>query len=232
MIWDLIGREGFYGLHARTITGVHGAILVADLTRKDTLRSLERYWIPFLFKIVGNLPMVFVCNKSDLKNEFEYEPEVILDTASRYNGPLEDILPKGFEACYPTSAKTGENVQHAFESLGYMMLGDNKMVDPIKELYESLIVTGIQRNLDRTTNIGVLDSIIIDFCSGFEKSSMAMLILRAEIARAGLDINNPDKKGIQKLIEYLAEAENEHLDHENVVSNLKKRLKWIDKVKE
>jgi hypothetical protein len=232
MIWDLIGREGFHGLHARTIAGVHGAILVVDLTRTETLRSLERYWIPFLFKVVGNVPMVFACNKADLKDEFEFEPDEIFKRASKYNGPLEEILPKGLEASYSTSAKTGKNVQYAFESLGYMMLNDNKIVDPIKELYESLIVTGIQRNTDQTTTIGLLDSIIIDFCSGFEKSSMAMLILRSEIARAGIDINNPDKKGIQKLVDYLAEAENEYLEHEVVVSNMKKRHKWISKLRE
>ena len=30
MIWDIIGREGYHGLHPRTFVGVHGAILVAD----------------------------------------------------------------------------------------------------------------------------------------------------------------------------------------------------------
>ncbi len=54
VIWDLIGREGYKGIHARTFAGVSGAILVADLTRKETFENLERYWIPLLFKVVDN----------------------------------------------------------------------------------------------------------------------------------------------------------------------------------
>lgn len=42
MTWDLIGREGYHALHSRTFVGVHGALLVADLTRDETLASLER----------------------------------------------------------------------------------------------------------------------------------------------------------------------------------------------
>src|SRR5207237_2201408 len=65
MIWDILGREGYTSLHARTFAGVHGAILVSDLTRGETLRSLEEYWIPLLFKVVDKVPLVFVCNKTD-----------------------------------------------------------------------------------------------------------------------------------------------------------------------
>ena len=40
MIWDVLGSEGYKATHARTLAGAHGAILVSDLTRKDTLDSL------------------------------------------------------------------------------------------------------------------------------------------------------------------------------------------------
>lgn len=227
MIWDLIGREGYHALHARSFVGVNGAILVADLTRKETLDSLERYWIPSLFKVVENVPLIFVSNKSDLVKKFEFEPEDMEVIAARYNIGFEDILPKWLRTDYGTSAKTGENVEKVFESIGYMVFSQAEQVDPMKELYESLVAQNIKRTLDKSTTIGVLDAIIVDFCEGFEDSRLAMPILRQEIARAGVDIRSPFKEGIPKLIEYLAEAETEFHDEETVLSNLKKRLKWV-----
>ena len=232
LIWDLIGREGYHGLHARTIAGVHGAIVVADLTRRETLGTLERYWIPFLFKVVGNVPLVFVCNKSDLKSEFEYEPDEIHEMASRYNGSLDGILPGDLRSCYATSARTGDNVQNAFESMGHMLVNDDKITDPVKELYESMVVTGIQRDTDMATVIGVLDAVIIDFCQGFSDPGLAMLLLRTEVARAGMDINNPTGDELKKLVEFLAEAENEYHEHATVMSNLKRRKEWLGWIKE
>ena len=227
MIWDLIGREGYHALHARSFVGVNGAILVADLTRKETLDSLERYWIPSLFKVVENVPLIFVSNKSDLVKKFEFEPDEMEVVAARYNIGFEDILPKWLRTDYGTSAKTGENVEKVFESIGYMVFSQAEQVDPMKELYESLVAQNIKRTLDKSTPIGVLDAIIVDFCEGFEDSRLAMPILRQEIARAGVDIRSPFKEGIPKLIEYLAEAETEFHDEETVLSNLKKRLKWV-----
>ncbi|MFQ5910131.1 MAG: Rab family GTPase, partial [Thermoplasmata archaeon] len=168
MIWDLLGREGYTAFHARTFAGVHGALLVADLTRKETLTSLERYWIPALFEVVENVPLVFVCNKSDLTGELEFEGEDIAEIASKYSDQFKDVLPKDLTSWYTTSAKTGSNVEKAFESLGHLMLSEKLQEDPVKELYQSLVATGIRRAADKTTLIGILDEIIVDFCEGFE----------------------------------------------------------------
>lgn len=232
MIWDLIGREGYHALHARTFVGVHGALLVADLTRGETLSSLERYWIPSLFKVVENVPLVFACNKSDLEGDFEFEPQDLADVASRYNAGLEGILPSGLESSHSTSAKNGSNVEKAFMSLGHLMLSSNELLDPVKELYESLVATGVHMASDKTKPIGALDAIIVDFCEGFEDSRLAMLILRQEIARASIEIGNPTKEGILKVVEYLAEAENEFKDEKTVHSNLERRFGWACSLRE
>jgi small GTP-binding protein len=232
MIWDLIGREGYHALHARTFVGVHGAILVADLTRKETLSSLERYWIPFLFKVVENVPLVFVCNKSDLEEQFEFEPEDLAFLASRYNVGLDRIPQAWLKSSYATSAKSGSNVEKAFESLGHMILCSKELVDPVKELYQSVVATGLRRSSEKTTAIGALDAIMVDFCEGFEDSRLAMPILRQEMARASIGVNKPTKEGILKVVEYLAEAENEFKDEKTVVANLKRRLKWADSILE
>lgn len=225
-IWDLIGREGYFALHARSFVGVHGAILVADLTRRETLDNLERFWIPSLFKIVENVPLVFVCNKSDLKGRFEFKPEELTEIALKYNTGAEKALPKSLSINYTTSAKTGKNVEDAFANLGYMVVSGSKQVDVLKELYESVIATNIKRTSDKSIPVGVLDAIIVDFCEGFEDSRLVMPILRQEIARAGIDIRSPSKEGILKLIEYLGEAETEFKDEKTVSANLRRRQKW------
>jgi small GTP-binding protein len=232
MIWDIIGRGGYTSLHARTFIGVKGAIIVSDLTRKETLNSLEQYWIPFLFKIVGHVPLVFACNKSDLKNEVKFEPKDLGDIAVRYNGKLDRYLPMGYESNYSTSAKDGGNVEKAFETLGHLIMSSNELVDPVKELYESIVAMGISRTTDNNSSIGVLDSVIMDFCSGFTDQRLAMTLLRQELTRASIDINNPTKEGVLRGVEYLAEAENEYKDEKLVVNNLKKRLEWANGIKE
>ena len=230
MIWDIVGREGYHGLHARTFVGVHGAILVADLTRRETLEALERYWIPLLFKVVDKVPLVFVCNKSDLLGEYDFEPEDMADVASRYGLGAEGVLPRGLAHSVPTSAKYGGNVDLAFEALGHLVLSRGPPRDPVKELYESLVATGIQRSTDATTAVGALDTIIVDFCKGFDDSRLAMLILRQELARAGVDVNEPTRLGIHRVVEYLAEAESEFLDEDAVRSNLERRREWALRV--
>jgi hypothetical protein len=202
------------------------------LTREETLDNLERYWIPLLLKVVDNVPLVFACNKSDLEDDYKFEPKDIVKIADRYNGSLENILPIGLATNYCTSAKTGSNVENTFESLGHLLISNTESNDFIKELYESLVALGIRRSTDKTTSIGALDSIIVDFCEGFKDSRTSMLILRQEIARSQLDINNPTKNGVLKVIEYLAEAENEYLDEKIVHSNLERRMKLIREIKE
>jgi small GTP-binding protein len=220
VIWDLIGREGYKGIHARTFAGASGAILVGDLTRKETFENLERYWIPLLLKVVDNVPLIFACNKSDLKGKCEFDPEDIIEIADRYNGHIDGILPRGLATSYSTSAKTGSNVESTFESIGHLLVSSFDSQDPVKKLYENLIALGIHRSSDKNTPVGALDSIIV----------VSMLILRQEIARSGLDVNNPTKEGVLKVVEYLAEAENEFKEEKEVLSNLEKRLDWARKI--
>jgi small GTP-binding protein len=227
MIWDLIGSEGYHAVHARNFVGVDGAILVADLTRRETLENLERYWIPSLFSVVESVPLVFACNKSDLRDQYEFKPKDLLKIALDYNDGFDNVLPEGLKTHYETSAKEGDNVELAFESIGCMVCSRNKCQDPIKELYEGLVAQTIIRSSDRKTSIGVLDTIIVDFCSGFEDTRLVMPILREEINRAGIDIRSPSKGGIIKLIDYLVEVESEFHKEKIVKSNYDKRMKWV-----
>jgi small GTP-binding protein len=232
MIWDVVGREGYHALHSRTFVGVEGAILVADITRKETLDNLERYWIPFLFKIVENVPLVFACNKSDLKDEYEFSLDDVEEIAVRYSGEsLRRTFP-GLKSSYATSAKDGSNVEDVFESLGHLLLADYRPDNTVEILLETLFATDEQRNLDKSTPIGAMDAIIVDFCKDFNDTRVAMLILRQELTRAGINISDPKKDKILTAVEYLAEAESEFKDREVVIVNLKRRREWTEGIKE
>ncbi|UCG68195.1 MAG: GTP-binding protein [Thermoplasmata archaeon] len=224
MIWDLLGSKGYQALHTRTFVGAHGALLVSDRTRKETLDNLEQYWIPSLFEIVDHIPLVFVCNKSDMKAEFEFEYDDLTEFSHRFNGNSPNNLPIELEYCYSTSAQNGSNVKRAFESLGHLVMGSEEIVDPVKDLYECLMATRIRGTTDKATSMGAMDAIIVDFCDGFDDTRMAMLILRTEIARASIDINNPTKECIINFVQNLAEAENEFLNEKTIHSNLERRM--------
>ena len=179
---------------------------------------------------MDNVPLVFVANKSDLKGLFEFKIDDLTEIALKYNSGFKSSLPKFLSTTLVTSAKIGNNVESAFESLGYMVARDIKQADPVKELYESLMATKIKKSVDKSTPIGVLDAIIVDFCDGFSDQRLVMPILRSEIARAGIDIRSPSKEGILKLIEYLAEAETEFVDEKAVSANLKRRMEWTHSI--
>jgi len=232
MIWDILGREGYTSLHARTFAGVHGAILVADLTRKETLRSLERYWIPLLYKVVDKVPLVLVCNKADKVDEWEFQPEQLADIASRHNLGMEDILPSGLASYYSTSAKTGENVERAFESLGHLVLADRTPKEPVKELYESMVALRLKRVAGTLTMIEVLDEIIVDFCERLDDERSSMSIATQELVRAGVDVRKPSRDGLMKAVEYLAEAESAFRDPVAVIDSREKRLEWVIRAKD
>lgn len=228
MIWDILGSEGYSATHSRTFAGAHGAILVADLTRKGTLDSLERYWIPLLVEAVDRIPLVFVYNKSDLVKDVAPAMMSLAEMASRHNIGLEDSLPSGPSWNFVTSAKTGSNVETTFEILSHLLLSDKMPRDPVKELIESLFSEGVYRKTDKRSLIGVTDTLIVDFCENFGDEALAMTVLRKQFIKAGLDVRNPSSEALSRAVEYLAEAESMSENESTVRTNRERRLRLVE----
>jgi small GTP-binding protein len=112
-IWDIMGEKGFRDLLKEAFFhGARGVLGVADLTRYSTLKELDD-WVQGVFKVVGDVPVVYAINKVDLKDEV-----MIL-----YGDKEISEATRAFEAPYfYTSAKTGENVDMLFRRLGTMIL--------------------------------------------------------------------------------------------------------------
>jgi small GTP-binding protein len=110
MIWDVMGQQDYRLIHDTAYQGSKGAILVCDLTRKETLHNLAS-WTSSLFNITQTIPLIFVANKNDLINQVKFSDSEISDISTAYRCSF-----------YQTSAKTGENVEMAFKDLGKKMV--------------------------------------------------------------------------------------------------------------
>ena len=106
MVWDIMGEKGFRALLKEAyFEGCQGVLAVCDVTRKDTLYDLNN-WIQLTKKQVGNVPMVFLGNKADLRDRAEVTPEELARLGGIHSSPF-----------YMTSAKTGDGVEDAFRAV-------------------------------------------------------------------------------------------------------------------
>jgi len=110
MIWDVLGQKAST-LHEAYYKGAYGALLVCDLTREETVRSLER-WRDDLFQVIGEKPLVLVANKSDL--ERVVKEDVLAEVAGSF----------GVDFTI-TSAKSGDGVDEAFLELGRKIMEES-----------------------------------------------------------------------------------------------------------
>jgi small GTP-binding protein len=111
MINDIVGQVEFEKIHRQYYRGSEGALLVCDLTRKETLEHMD-WWLVHFYEVVGEVPVVLLGNKKDLGSERQVSDEEMASYANRLNCDY-----------FLTSAKTGESVERAFESLGRRVCG-------------------------------------------------------------------------------------------------------------
>jgi small GTP-binding protein len=112
LIWDIMGQKGFRRLLQEAyFLGAQGIIAVCDNTRENTLSELEG-WIEGIQKIAKNVPTVFLGNKCDLIDLQEIGLNELKSFSSEYESP----------GAYLTSAKTGINVDVAFEIISNKIL--------------------------------------------------------------------------------------------------------------
>lgn len=118
ILYDVAGQERFQSLHEVFFRGAHGALLVFDLTRPETLENLEK-WYANLHDYAGKVPTILIGNKSDL------EDEIAIDYAS-----LEDKIMPAFNCIkyIETSAYLDSNVYQAFHEMSIGILKNRKII--------------------------------------------------------------------------------------------------------
>ena len=116
-IWDLAGQPMFKNVRPRFFKGCFGALAVFDITRRDTFLNLGN-WIEELYQFSGRgvVPIILLANKMDLKEERQVTEEEAQEFVEELNKKTKELSIENF--FLPTSAKTGLNIDKAFEIIG------------------------------------------------------------------------------------------------------------------
>jgi small GTP-binding protein len=111
LLWDIYGQDDFQTVQPAQLRGMAGYLLVVDGTRRATLDT-ARLLHEKAKTVAGDVPFVVVINKSDLASSWE------IDDVAFFK-----LVEQGWRIA-KTSAKTGDGVEHAFESLTRAMLNE------------------------------------------------------------------------------------------------------------
>lgn len=111
MLWDIAGEDEFYTVNNNYLRGMAGYFLVVDGTRRSSMeiasRIQERVELAF-----PDIPFILLVNKSDLIADWVLDEKAMSALSDR---PYDQLK---------TSAKSGANVEAAFELLVSKMLQD------------------------------------------------------------------------------------------------------------
>ena len=91
-IWDTAGQERYKSITNAYYKGAKGALLVFDLTRKETFDSVDR-WIPDL-RATGdeNVTILLIGNKCDLNENRQVSEEEARNKAQLYSKELSNLF--------------------------------------------------------------------------------------------------------------------------------------------
>lgn len=106
LIWDVAGETSFDKVRANYLLGSHGFLYVFDLSRPSTYQQISED-LKLISEKYKGVPVTVVGNKADLIDETKLA-EIREDDSIRM-----DLV---------SSAKSGKNVEKAFEILGERML--------------------------------------------------------------------------------------------------------------
>ncbi len=116
-IWDLAGQPAFKVIRRVYIGGAKAALVVYDITRPETLEDAMK-WCEEIWKYCGQqrrIPIILLGNKIDLRGKLPHDKLVTREEGLRVARSLGIPF-------FETSAKTGENIDAAFEHLGKTLL--------------------------------------------------------------------------------------------------------------
>lgn len=116
-VWDLAGQTSFQRVRVQYLFGTDFAIVVFDLTRKDTLDCIGE-WVKDARKGAPEVLLYLVGNKVDLLEDRIVNPK----SAERVRTNL-NIL--GY---METSAKDGTNVKELFQTISQLLLNHSMKV--------------------------------------------------------------------------------------------------------
>ena len=123
MVWDINGQWDMFKESVaefknfkpptRFFSNSNGVFIVCDLTRRETFTHIH-FWYDNIVKELGyKIPTVLLGNKHDITDKVVLTQEEIQVMNKDFNFPF-----------YYTSARTGENVEKAFQTLAELILAE------------------------------------------------------------------------------------------------------------
>jgi len=110
-IWDIAGQENFQNVHNSYFRGAQGAIVVCDITRRETIENLP-HWVGRFLAASPGKPIIIVSNKWDLVDGgTDTKAEQMILEFSQHGG-IEQMR---------SSAKDGSNVEAMFLRIALLM---------------------------------------------------------------------------------------------------------------
>jgi small GTP-binding protein len=220
IIWDLLGQREFHRVHKEAYRGVDGAMLVCDVTREETLKSIQEYWYPSLTEVAENVPVVLIGNKCDLKNEAVFWLDDIKHVGRALG--MSDGM------CHLTSAKTGEQVEHVFHLLAECTAVLDETIS-IENMLEKIV---LKEDIPEPANYkDYLDYLIVDFVHTIGNTERAMDMVRMSLRECEMDINNIERQKLRKLIDVLQRKEIEFgINADDANKTREKRIAVLQKI--
>eukprot|EP01083_Nonionella_stella_P066291 174436_1 len=126
-LWDIAGQERFIGLAPTYYKHAVAAIVVFDITKRDTLENAKKWKADVDDKVFlrngDNIPVVLFANKWDLVDENEQNRSVSDDE-------LDDFCHENhYVGWFTTSAKTGLNVKKGMNFIITKVMKNNKKLE-------------------------------------------------------------------------------------------------------
>ena len=128
-IWDTAGQERYRSVTKAYYKGAKGALLVYDITRRNTFDNVDNWLIDLKTNGDKDILIILIGNKSDLVENREVSVEDAKSKAEQYG-----------IAFLETSAKNGDNINKAFNELieqvynaNISMLQENEEVEENNE---------------------------------------------------------------------------------------------------
>jgi small GTP-binding protein len=198
-IWDVIGQQQYHSLVLKYFKNSDGGLVVADGSRFETVK-LMRKWIGSFLNTVGKVPILLLINKSDLIEEGKFDKQMLDELCIEFGAKY-----------FFTSAKTGTNVEDAFNTLAQMMVKDS------------------MKEKEISTLVQVADAIIVSFSGHLGGFETAMPIIEQQFKKAGVQFMNPTKEQLVTALKNLVNITEGFQGPEVANQELKKFMEIFNK---
>ena len=140
-IWDTAGHEAFQSITRTYYKGAVGALLVYDITRKETFNHLVKWLSEVRENASKEITIILVGNKNDLENERQVAYEEGESFAKENN-----LL------FLETSAKTSKNITEAFNLSALKILNNIQKTGEEGIFNNNIKINKDKENIDQKDN--------------------------------------------------------------------------------